>query len=859
MIPVWIINFARERVERSYLKQLYTTLPEQKRTYWYYTEIEAGPVTDEASCRLLLDELIAEGRDCYNHFQKNGFVFPILQICLVGTITEPLTRTVFHLAPSLLRDYMPAIQSGYVHRGVEITGLLFVPHNLNQYDASERAACALFAEELNTLVTNLPVDSFNRVVVCQDIQRPDVGERYYGELNARQQTEFVYQLLLHLYYCGEKQPKLFDAQELNAPGFYALGAASVYYDSREHKDRKAFELLKQLTTILKDPSFVSDRDTEEFASLKFPKTTIAAETLLGRLKENCSGLQIDLQTLESMPDPHPITGFYKAKLYTSYYLDYLKFMPARALEFTRLYAHILTKKITGQIEQNKQQLKERFETILHQYDQLFTEQDCRYPTFAQLKAILRELKLRFENEKEQVERVLVREERAVFDIPQYLSIYYQKFKTEDTAVTEKELAAKMKDKLKWEPAIMAVLNRSFLLGTIMVFVLMPILRHLSPFIINLGDIDKYAYIWITFIFLLPFLYQFGVRVRRHFLSIRNFKRMLLAKTLVKVQQKVSSELYRQTADFYAMMMNVCDEAVDNYERIEQKLRVEEQNNYQPEVPCTSFNQPLIEGAFNGRKVVLKPDVIGNEVFIDGGYVKLSDIRQEDYFRLLKEIHKKPEMCLFGLRDEKANVSDEHADATAWSTDTTAGSTAEDVDVPAGKALEEQIKTCLEHIKVLLGERLKMNDDTCTARLMNEMMQKYDDATDLYPLFRMAGVNGVITDSTCEKGTIIRSYQSLIEVPKEAFPVRHCENDKETDAFVFVTTWSRPHLNKLNVSQICGQEMTPPMAPLPYSTLLTCFYAQYKQHAVQYYWGDVKIPVSTEILKQLEVTLNQMKP
>ena len=232
MIPVWIINLAQKNVDRIRLEQLYNELTGTVRSYWFYTELDVAPVTDEVSCSLLLNSLIMQGRECFNHFQKKGFVVHNLQICVIGTITEPLTRTSFHLIASLLKEFMPSMQSGYVHRGVEITGLLFIPHNINQASNSERAECALFMEEMNTLTGNQMADTYNRVVVCQDIQRPDIGERFYGGLNDRQQAEYVFQVLLHLYYCSDTQPKVFDSPEVQKPGYYSLLVASVYYDSR---------------------------------------------------------------------------------------------------------------------------------------------------------------------------------------------------------------------------------------------------------------------------------------------------------------------------------------------------------------------------------------------------------------------------------------------------------------------------------------------------------------------------------------------------------------------------------------------------------------------------------------------------
>ena len=460
---------------------------------------------------------------------------------------------------------------------------------------------------------------------------------------------------------------------------------------------------------------------------------------------------------------------------------------------------------------------------------IFVEGDYKYPTFPQLKAALEELKKRFEKEKEQVERVLIREERAVFEIPEYLSVYFNKFKSEDKDTSLKEIAEKMKEKLKWEPTVMSTLNRSFLLGTVMIFVLLPLLSHLSPFIINLGDVDKYSYLWIGGIFLLPFVYQAAVRLRRHFLSIRNSKRMMLAKSLIEVRQNTSAMLYKEAADFYAMMIKACDDEIKKFDTLEKNLSVRTRRESATELPQTYFNQPLIEGSFGGRKILLKDDVIGDNIMLDGMFVKLSTFRNDDYFLLLNSILKNPEAYLFAIAGE------------------------DDMEI------EKNIAVALEKIRSLLYEKLKIDDEQCLTKVINDIMQKDDTAVELSPLFRMAGINGIITDSTSDKGSVVRCYNRLLFQPKEAAGAVYYENDKEAKPFIFVTTWSRPNSNKLSAKALCDAEAAMPKGPLPFSTMLTCLYAQYKRKDNYYCIAGIKAPVTTEELKQLESNINKMKP
>ncbi|MDR3261312.1 MAG: hypothetical protein LBT78_05705 [Tannerella sp.] len=830
MLPIWVINLTKDSAARESFKQLHASLAPGQQSYWYYTEINGEPVADIALCRSLLNELITGGRNCYNHFQKEGFVISDLQICIIGTANERDSRRSFHLIPSILRELMPSIRGEYVHRGVEITGILFIPHNFNHLSVDERNECALFLEELNTLIAALETDHYNRVVICQDIQRPDV--RFYPELNKQQTTELIFQYLLHLYYTGRTQPKVFDS--LTKPGFYSLGAASIYYDSREHKEQAAYRLLEKLIETMKDPANSSDKDAEDMIAAKFPNATIAAENILERLQENCQGLNVDLRDLEVKPDPHPVEDFHQPKLYISYYFEYLRFLPARALEFTRAYTHLLTRKLFDRIEKNRTDLSLRFKEIIARYNRIFLEREYKFPTIPQLKAALTELKLRFEKEKKQVEALSACEERKVFEVPAYLAAYYDDCKTNNTHYSAKDLAENMKNALKSEPTVMGLINRCCLLGTVMSFVAIPLLREISPFIINLGDVAKYEYLWIAVVFLLPFLYQFGFRLRRHFLFVRKQKHILLAQALVNVQEKASAEVYRQTLDFYSEVIRECDKALAQCDEIERHLKLAGMETYPQAIPMTLFNQPFIGGAFRGESMLLNISAVGDEITVGGRTVKLSEIGTGECLKLLKELFKAPDACPLSV-PQKCNEPNE--------TDKT----------------EDWVSSCLENMKKALYGRMKINEEQNIGKVINDMNRKDESVIDLNPLFRMAEINGVITNNVNEKGSIIRSYYKPEHLPNGMMGVEYNCHDKNIEPFLFVTTWSRPEVSRLDTRGLCGMELRQLPDPLPFTTQLTCLYAQYKKRDNAYRVGDVRAPVTTGQLKELENHINNMRP
>ncbi|MDR3194439.1 MAG: hypothetical protein LBT76_03990 [Tannerella sp.] len=830
MLPVWIINLATDRADRESFRRLRSALTPRQQSYWYYSEMESEPVTDLASCGALLKELVDKGRNCYNYFQKEGFVISDFQICIMGATGERLSRTSFHLIPSLLRDFMSSIWGAYVQRGVVITGMLFIPDNFNQFSMAERNECTLFLEELNTLVAALKTDHYNRVVVYQDIQRPDV--RFYPKLNREQTVELSFQYLLNMYYTGRNRHKVFDS--LAQSGFYSLGAASVYYDSLEHKEQAARLLLEKLIETMKDPANVSDRDAEDMIAAKFPKTTLAAENILERLQEGCQGLNVDLKDLEMAPDPHPVDGFYKPKLYLSYYFDYLRFQPARALEFTRVYSHLLTRKLFDRIAKNKNDASLRFREIIARYNRTLAEGDYKFPTIPQLKAALTGLKERLEKEREQVGQLSGRSERKVFEVPAYLSAYYSDCKANRSACSAKELAENMKNALKSEPSVMGLINRCCLLGTVMSFVLIPLLRELSPFIINLGDVAGYEYLWIAVIFILPFLYQFGIRLRRHFLFVRKQKHLLLAQALVGVQEKASAKVYLQASEFFAGLVEECEKALKRCDAIEENLHPSATETSPPDVPRTLFNQPLIGGAFQGVRILPELSAVGDELTVGGKTVKLSDIGTNERLKLLKELFKTPDAC-------PLNVSEKSPGAE---------------ETP--QMLNDWVNACMERMKTALYGRMKINEEQNIGNVVNDMLRKDESLIDLKPLFRMAEVNGIITHSADARGLVIRSYIKPDRLPKEASRAEYNSADETVKPYLFVTAWSRPEINRLNTRGLCDMELKQIADPLPFTTQLTCLYAHYRKGDSSCRVGEVRIPVATGQLKELENHINCMR-
>ena len=826
MLPIWIINLTEDEADKELLSHYIGSVAGQQPSFWYYTEIDSNAIVDGLKpCRTILNELVEKGRVCYSFFQKKKYKMSKFQICIIGNASEERTRTCFQILPLLLRKFMPLILGQYVHCEVEITGTLFVSHKINHCEPEDRTKCALFLEELNTLVNDLKSGFYNRIVVYQEIQRPDV--LFYPELNKEQIQKLLFEILLHLFYIRNNQQKIFDL--LPNYGFYSLGVASVYYNSREHKEEGMHRLFERLVKELKDPLNVSEKETKMMIAEKFPKENIAAENMLSAVQEDCSGPDVDLAQLEGEPEPHPLFGFYKAKLYSSYYLDYLSFLPARAAEFTRAYSRLLFGKLSVQIKKNRMRIVEKHTGILKQYDRIFQNTDCRYSTITQLKSTILTLKERLSEEREKAGKYALMEERNVFDIPDYLVPYYNEYRNQNERQTEKEILGKMKEALQSEPTILGLFSRCFLLGTMLVFILIPLLRYVSPFIVDLGEMARYELMWIFIIFLLPFAFS-ALKFRKHIQFVRKQKRILLAHALMKVQKKASLEVYKETNVLYIQLMAVCDAELKRYSEIEELLIVEREKTTSKGIPATTFNQSLVDGHFMGKKMLKDENLIALEVECEGATLKLSAMEKADYLGLLKELLRTPENSPFLSTTDTQEVPD----------------------------LKMQVIKSLSEMRDALDSKITVNDACNVAHLLSDISMQDSTAITLEPMLSMAGINGAITTEQCDNGLIIRSAEemtsSLLSQPYSFIDGA----GYETEPVLFATYWSTPKGNKLNTVQICDTEPELPDSKVPFSTMVTCLFAKYKRKKNSYRIGKLAIPVTIGELERLDMDINNIK-
>ncbi len=359
MLPVWIIDLGSSVVSSVKLRSLLDSTGESFRPFWHYYHVADRVVSDTASCKALVEELVTDGRDCYNAFIKTGYKIGNFQIVILGAANERLTQSAFAPLPGLLRDNLPRIISDHANLGVEITGVLYIPSTINQLDSrQERDKVAMMLEDLNMLDERLGPNHFSRVVAYQDVQYK--GVRFYAGLDEEQRTEFLFQILTNLFFVRAGCERLFDRIGKGS-GIFSLGVSSIFYSSGRHRAIELKRILDKLIAEFKDTDNKDDECSGRIVREVLEEDAVNADAISVRFREECGSLDVDLRKMDGEADPHPVWDLFRAELFPSYYKKYLKFTPARLTRYMQSVSYALLSRFSGIIRKNRKKATEKLQ------------------------------------------------------------------------------------------------------------------------------------------------------------------------------------------------------------------------------------------------------------------------------------------------------------------------------------------------------------------------------------------------------------------------------------------------------------------------------------------------------------------
>ena len=803
MLPIWIIDLGGSTESEERLQTLLASTGMSLKPFWRYYHVDKEPIDDVASCMSMMDELIAEGRDCYNSFNKTGYNISNFQIVIIGAANEELTQSIFAPLPGLLRDNLPKIIPDHANLGVEITGILYIPSTINQLDDEDaRTRAAMLLEDVNMLNEHLGSRHFNRVVAYQDIQYK--GVRFYSSLNSQQQAELLFQILAHLFFVSTDCERLFDKIGIES-GTFSLGAASIFYDSDQHHSYVLKQLLDKLLAAFKDTENTDPEYAEKILPEVLEEDVINPETITRRLLERCDSLDVNLMKMDEEPVPHPVWNLFCANLFPKYYFKFLKYMPARIIKFMQTISYILLTRFSGIIRQNKEtaavNLKEMLSSI---YKKVYLDPAAKFSTIAQIESVFNTAKEYLLNKQTEVNYALL----EIVPIPKYLRHDYDACLNDEDDNNPSKIIEKLKKNLKKEPVVLSLLIRCFLLGILLVFTVIPVLRVVSPTVINLGEAATIEWLWIPILFLLPLIIEFLIKLRRHFKRIRRLKYRLLATTLLSLNKRLSKLLMDELIALYESLIHECDLHLELLKKFRHSLSVENTESVRSIIPETMFNQPLIGGSFCGEKLLEDESVTEGEIRIKDENVHLSRLENEDLLYLLKTSFRKTETL------EAADLSDK-------------------------QSVKDHASAFIPMLKAFFGPRLQIN----TADDIGLMLTLLDRKVNIAPLLKMAGVNGMLFSVTAKNKPILK----ITNAPRLFEDVKLI-SDKATADYAFYTNWQKLTYG-IQSQHVCNCQLDH-LPELTISDKLSLLYGFYRQKDLAYTLAGVPIRIPKTDMDQL---------
>ena len=805
MLPVWIIDLGGSEVSSKKLQGFLASLSESQKPFWhYFRPEEAKPVTDVSSLKALMETLVADGRDCYNGFIKAGYPVNNFQIAILGEANEKLSQTAFAPLPGLLRDYLPKIVSDHANLGVEVTGILFIPSTINQLDdVRERERAAMLLEDVNMLSTTLGARHYNRVVAYQDVQYK--GARFYPGLSEEERTELLFQILSHLFLIGERSERLFDkiGQE---SGIFSLGAASVFYSSEQHKSYELKRLLDKLLGEFKDKENADGEYAIKSVREILDEDAVNPDSVSKRLTEGCGSLDIDLKKMLGEADPHPVWDLFRSDLIPAYYKKFLKYTPARLTRFMQSLSYVLLKGRSDIIRKNRTNAVAGIKELLKSaYKKILLDKAAKYATISQLEAFFKQAKDYLGEQRAKVVLMLL----EIVPVPEYLRNDYDKCLTDEENNKPSAILDRIKKNLKKEPIVLSVIVRCFLLGILLVFTIIPLLRVLSPKVINLGEIATIEWLWIPVLFFLPLIIEFFIKLRRHFKRIKRLKYRFLVATLLAVNKRLSQFLMDEEGAFYDELAAESEAHLKLLARFRELLRSHEVENGDELIPATKFNQPLIGGSFCDEKLIEDESATEAEIRVGDENLRLSQLEKKELLTLLKLSFHLPEALSAADLGDGKDVED-HAEGlvTVW---------------------DEQFAPQLQ---------ITAADD------IGSMLRLLEGKVNLNALVKMAGVNGMLFSKAKDNVAVVR----MTNAPGE-FADCKMMSEPDTRDYAMYTTWQKLPVG-ITAPLVCNCSLET-LPDLSFSDKLSLYYGYYRRKDLAYTLAGNPVRISREEMDKLD--------
>lgn len=794
MKPLWIIDIREGRHPR--LEECLAFINQQKNRYWLYSKPDIGHLADLHAYAKACNRLLEEARTQINLLlQQSGLNANTFPVCVLGDVTSEQTRSFLPFVSILLKRNWAKVLPASVSTGVSVGTFIYIPTDANQHEADKQRKYAAFLEELSLLHEQTPAETYEFIVTYGDIQ--PIGKQVYSLLGTEQRDELLFQYLLNLYHTGssEKLPII-------PPGgsklFCNLGAASCFYDADYTRKQMAGQVMTGLLELFrkKREEIASDSDllsrmqaeTERLFKAGFTTETenkfMTSSSILSFIACNEADITVDLKNMEKEEGLHPIFHFWKPLLYPTYYLRELKYLPARLNEYLQFYVQSLRQRITLHLQGNKTTLLEKTRQVIDNLLVTFWEgTDYKYKTLDQVEQFLRKIIDSADAESKRLKLQATAQSVSPVVIPQFLQPHVEEIKNSQGDITLHNILDELKATLQKEPTFLGAMMRCVLVGTSGIFCILPLLKFLSPRIINLGEVTLYEPVWIALIYLLPFVYTLWWIFRRHFRLVKSLKNKLWAFVLYQLKEQMANKLVEESLQYYDLLKEYCEEKLSDCGRLREAYKAAsiavESNRFMK----TFFNRPIDEFIPDKSLVEERIEVEGHE------YVNAAELTENHLYYLLAKSISEVGNTLFAPLPKEANA--------------------------LNQKVGQDVAALLESVQ----KNFVRNEN----RELHQLIKHCSHAFDWHSCIALAYPVGIFV------GTVSQDEQCIIRTAHGIISPNTLQADWEIDAdgepnMMFATVFK--HVNKLLVSRFLDEEAVKNDLTTDLTIELACYYAFY---------------------------------
>ncbi|HZG54644.1 MAG TPA: hypothetical protein VEZ40_21255 [Pyrinomonadaceae bacterium] len=517
-----------------------------------------------------------------------------LSVAVVGDVRSPRTRSYLHCFGRMLR-----LKAGekFPDKALNPVAVIYLPQNA--HELPEHAEILQFLSELHTMM-HLPVAErpFASVIFLQDTNSTAANPFGYVTLNAAQVQDSVAQVLFHLMISGANY--LDEEGRRQATAYFSVGAAAIYYDWRGHHRRLALAACDSLLGKFKSsesPPFVDEGQANlAVASLK-QKVGVSQLFREFTRKEAAGGVKLpsfsfDSRVWQAAMDRrlHTVSAwaFYTTRLLAFYFFLYLRYLPFRLSEYSRLFLQMRLQAWDDYLERRREELWDGGEAALGLRSLMReTVVGVLRGEYGQARTIPQALsvlgKMREACELRGLGSTLVNLDEfnrlEVFSVPEELRAFYDDSPPTLDFSREQRLFDGLVERIKRHPLPLALFLRAALISIMLAFLGERLLDFLSPNVVNLEwllDVPGLALLLLGAAPLGVAFWRYQVRTLNELRKrIREYVAAVLRHAQTKAKEAVELEMSRLSEQ----AREYCRELEEYLERVRAGLTAPEAEQY----------------------------------------------------------------------------------------------------------------------------------------------------------------------------------------------------------------------------------------------------------------------------------------